>query len=234
LQAPQQPKLETKELPVHEDEADKKARETTKKMWSWIKAKAQHAGLHDWLMVVFTGVLTLVAIGQGLLAWQNSKVSTAQIRPWLAIQPPPAADFLPHAGAILKIMFEITNTGVTPAKDLQIFFNAGFFPGGIEPPYKFVGQPMPLGNLSGQSKTFFHFNGESCGPLKIPENQMFIIYGATTYEDVFRQKHWTTYCFISRKDSYDYCPKHNDIGDGDLPKGALEQSNIVPTSPCGT
>jgi hypothetical protein len=50
-----------------------------RKSWGWIKQKAEHAGLHDWLMVLFTAVLTLVAIEQGILAWQNSQSSTAQM-----------------------------------------------------------------------------------------------------------------------------------------------------------
>lgn len=45
----------------------------------WCKAKAEKAGLHDWLMVIFTGVLTFVAIAQADLVYQNSKSSTEQI-----------------------------------------------------------------------------------------------------------------------------------------------------------
>jgi hypothetical protein len=50
---------------------------------SRIKKKAIHTGLHDWLMVIFTFVLTGVGIGQGILAYQNFKSSPAQIQRFL-------------------------------------------------------------------------------------------------------------------------------------------------------
>jgi hypothetical protein len=49
----------------------------------WIKKKADHTGLHDWLMVFFTFALTIVGVEQGILAYQNSRSSAVQMRKFL-------------------------------------------------------------------------------------------------------------------------------------------------------
>jgi hypothetical protein len=161
---------------------------------------------------------------------QNSLQATldslhTQQRAWLSIEAP-GRGLVPHAGSIFRVSFPFTNTGFTPAKNLQIFFDGGFFPEGIEPTYEHDGQPQAEGNLSPHGTSYFRYNGERCGPMKIPEHRMFVLYGAITYEDVFRQKHWCTYCFFVKGEEYEYCPKHNDIGDGDLPKGALVPATL--------
>ncbi len=50
-----------------------------KRILHWCAVKERKTGLHDWIMVAFTGVLTLVAIGQATIAWQNSKSGTEQM-----------------------------------------------------------------------------------------------------------------------------------------------------------
>lgn len=45
----------------------------------WMKRKASEVGLHDWLMVVFTGVLTWVAVQQFHFAKENARTSTEQV-----------------------------------------------------------------------------------------------------------------------------------------------------------
>ena len=46
---------------------------------NWIVQASRKTGLHDWLMVVFTGVLTIVAIQQYLASSNSSRTSSEQI-----------------------------------------------------------------------------------------------------------------------------------------------------------
>jgi hypothetical protein len=67
---------------------------SVRRFWERVKQKGSSAGLHDWLMVVFTFILTIVAIEQGILAWQNSQSSTEQMGKIIT-----AADQLKNAAA---------------------------------------------------------------------------------------------------------------------------------------
>ena len=49
-----------------------------RKFLHWCAVKAEKAGLHDWLMVLFTALLTIVAVMQVWIVWQNSKIGTVQ------------------------------------------------------------------------------------------------------------------------------------------------------------
>jgi hypothetical protein len=126
-----------------------------------------------------------------------------------------------------KITIPILNSGKTPAKHLVIYFTGKFVANGEKVTYTFQGKPQRLGVANpGQSIEFAY---DSTGIPGIPEyvaahkGQIFMVFGAITYEDVFSSTHWVTYCsFGLNSDAYHYCGDHNDFGDGPLPPGALK------------
>ncbi len=86
LDAEERPELKAPEARKNKEGAASKIgreieqiKQVLRRLGGWLKRKAEHAGLHDWLMVAFTCILTVVAVEQGLLARQNSKSSAGQI-----------------------------------------------------------------------------------------------------------------------------------------------------------
>jgi hypothetical protein len=290
LQGEKQPELETGKSKENENGAKEKIRAIVNKFWEWTKHKAEDAGLHDWIMVIFTGVLTAVAIEQGILAWQNSQSSTRQMgkiidaanriedaadsfsgsashinegvsdaviklqdqatkmdaarkttetesgrslsaaignfhrdqRAWLSPEPVPGTR---KGGG--PIQFPIKNGGKTPARNVFMYFMGNYFATPELITYEFSGAPIPLGYIAPNTPTSFVYRGQpqDAAIAANHKTDLFVVYGAITYDDVFSVKHWVTYCFSALVDgsTYGYCNKHNEIGDGPLPADAFKR-----------
>jgi cell division protein FtsL len=142
-------------------------------------------------------------------------------RAWVSAEP---ATGVPTNEGSYTIQFPIKNTGKTPATNVAVYFMGRFFKPDEKLTYKFTGLPLPSGYLSPNSPRAFAYSGEP-GTVDVAahKGEIFVVYGAITYEDVFSVKHWITYCFDAPKaDKYTYCYEHNDIGDGPLPKDSLQ------------
>lgn len=79
LQSIKQPELKAPEPAKDEGAANPKKRNLIERIWQWCVLKEEKTGLHDWFIVVFTFVLTVVAVFQGIIVFQNSKSSTVQM-----------------------------------------------------------------------------------------------------------------------------------------------------------
>lgn len=143
-------------------------------------------------------------------------------RAWLSVEP---ATGIPNDSKF-KITFPISNSGRTPAKNVLVYFTGRILKPGDNFAYTFFGAPMPMGYVTpGHNTSLFEFNGDQSvarADVKGP-GEGYIVYGAITYQDVFGEKHWLTYCFFNKEgESYVYCPNHNQMGDGPLPESELK------------
>lgn len=143
-------------------------------------------------------------------------------RAWISTE---SAIGIPTNERPFTIQIPIKNSGKTPARNVAIFFMGKFFKLGQRFTYQFEGQSISLGYIPPNSPRSFTYFGEPESSIDATAHKgdIFVIYGAVTYDDVFFDKHWVTYCFyVQKTDSYTYCKEHNDIGDGQLPKDSLQ------------
>ncbi len=143
-------------------------------------------------------------------------------RAWVSVEP---ATGVPN-DSTFKIAIPINNAGRTPATSVMVYFDGKAVKQNEKFSYTFTGSPVPFGYLApGKPSSAFTYNGDQSKirvPLKQPTDY-YLVFGAITYEDVFRGKHWLTYCFFNFEgQSYSYCPEHNQIGDGPLPESELK------------
>ncbi len=143
-------------------------------------------------------------------------------RAWVSVEP---ATGIPN-DSTYKITIPINNTGRTPAESVMVYFEGKVVKPGEALSYGFTGPPVPFGYVPpGKQSGAFNYNGDQTRTrvnLKQPTGY-YLIVGAITYEDVYRGKHWLTYCFINFEgQSYSYCPEHNKMGDGPLPKSEMK------------
>jgi hypothetical protein len=79
LEGIEQPQLKANQADKGEAQISQQTESAAAKFVRWMIVKAEKAGLHDWLIVIFTGVLTFVGVGQVILARQNSRSSSEQV-----------------------------------------------------------------------------------------------------------------------------------------------------------
>jgi|CZKF01.1.fsa_nt_gi hypothetical protein len=143
-------------------------------------------------------------------------------RAWISAQPATGA---PKENPPYKIQFPISNTGRTPAKNVIVYFNGNWVIRGQELTYSFKGVPVAMAPVAPGPTTTFSYNAppDTHNDPSVVKNMLFYVYGAITYDDVFKKGHWLTYCFfVTEGDTYAYCREHNDTGDGPLPPNALQ------------
>jgi hypothetical protein len=131
-----------------------------------------------------------------------------------------------------RIIIPLENSGRTPATDVTMYFTGGYFKTGVPTAHVFAGAPQPLGIIAPDSpnspESAYHFvygNTQKLHGVSLADHpgEIFVIFGAVTYKDVFRTKHWLTFCYFSiEENAYADCPEHNDIGDGPPPPNALK------------
>jgi hypothetical protein len=68
-----EPKQEADKPKTNKQESHDKQLSRTQRIWLWMKVKAEKAGLHDWLMVLFTAVLAFFAASQFAVSCSSSK-----------------------------------------------------------------------------------------------------------------------------------------------------------------
>jgi hypothetical protein len=120
------------------------------------------------------------------------------------------------------------NTGKTPAK--QVMLSCSVSPVASESEIDFnkgATPDRPTIIAPNDGGTFCMLN-----PMKIPtvtqdvldiflsKRQTLAVYGLATYDDIFKKKHWLTFCRIMLPDgkNWDSCATYNDTGDGEPPK----------------
>jgi len=102
----QEPKQEAGKPKTNEQESKNKQPSRTQRIWLWMKVKAEKAGLHDWLMVLFTAVLAFFAASQFAISCSSSK-QTADLIAAANTQACAAQHFADSASSI--------NTGIASA-----------------------------------------------------------------------------------------------------------------------
>lgn len=130
----------------------------------------------------------------------------------------------PEGDKPFDIMLALKNTGRTPARSVVIYSTYDPVATGMPPEFKKIGDPIKVGFVSPNAMHFFIIHpsqGKIVTKEQLPifQTYSFYVFGILTYEDIFRKKHWFTYCLSMEPDGsrYDYCPNHNDVGDGDPP-----------------
>ena len=155
-------------------------------------------------------------------------------RAWVAAEAITALPntFVAGQTAFLEILFR--NTGRTPAKNVRIATIHEATRRGSPPPFQYSA-PSRYGLMAPNGTAFNHipvaFNPLTLAPLPLDDrsiqqltsgDETLYIHGELTYDDIFGQQHWTTYCyFLSNLPgpvAPAACPEHNDTGDGDVPK----------------
>jgi hypothetical protein len=205
------------------DEMKRSGEQSTQQMWSAIGNINWEARSMDWNQKVAK---------QSIESNERQSRTTLQAtidtfhheqRAWLSAQ---TATGAPKESPPFKITFPIVNTGRTPAKNVIVYFNWNLANPTVQHlSLTFSGAPQHMAPISpGESLTFFYNAppGLHTDPILLAHLVPYV-YGAVTYDDVFAQKHWRTYCFfVTGGDAYAYCQEHNEIGDGPMPPEELK------------
>jgi len=148
-------------------------------------------------------------------------------RAWLGVD---NIEGIPTKGQLFTFKVAIKNTGKTPAKNV-----GGWKHCEIHPKIPNVQAACRKGLNEGLSSNAILnpggvllavFNPSKGQPLQqdfseiVGSDRLFYVYGCVIYDDVFKNKHWLTYCsyWNEREQGYDPCEKYNDTGDGPPPK----------------
>jgi hypothetical protein len=129
----------------------------------------------------------------------------------------------------------LTNTGKTPAKNVKVFCRAQ--PATDETKVNFgaaVFETRATLIAPNDFNTFCSLN-----PMTIPKvtqevldtfstkTKVEFVYGFVTYDDIFGQKHWLSFCRSMEPDgqAWNACSTHNDTGEGKPPKEHPQNPN---------
>jgi hypothetical protein len=146
-----------------------------------------------------------------------------------------AIDGAPVLDKPWKIDTYFTNTGRTPAKNVKVFCRVQ--PAIDEAEVDFgaaVFEKRATIIAPNDANSFCPLN-----PLTIPKVTQDVLdtfstkskiefnYGLITYDDIFGQKHWLSFCRSMDPDgrAWNACATHNDTGDGDPPKEKQRKAN---------
>jgi hypothetical protein len=178
-------------------------------------------------MAVFVGATVVIYI---ILTCISIKTLRVDQRAWVSVPVP--ANF-PLTGASIPAVTQITNSGKTPAKDVQGDIVATVLRKGDDPtvgdfglghPHNrvyvgaiFPGAPVPI------AITVVRY-GPSASETIVPDdalrqdiangNRFIIFYGRITYHDIFGVQHWTQFCTGSGTailDNLKQCISYNDV-----------------------
>jgi hypothetical protein len=172
--------------------------------------------LTNWLLAIFTGILTTVAGFQWFVTNRQLDVMRNDQRAWIEVQEIPPDGRVPKvevvAGKPIMYPIKVTNTGKTPAKDVKLMLAAEVVGFGNEPNFRCVEQatcsdevnlwgiifPSQANEISGRRWTL-------TGPAPVDtdadaaawqeEAAYVAVYGMIDYVDVYKIHHWTKFCF---------------------------------------
>jgi hypothetical protein len=180
----------------------------------------------------------LVAIAAAAIAglqwFEMRRTLLVDQRAWVSVVLPPS---FPLEGAAIPASFQITNTGKTPAKQIEGDIVATVLKKGEEPSFDlgtghphsriFVGAIFPNGPINSTIpiSRYGPYSAETIVPTPelrqaIASGESFIIfYGRITYVDVFGIPHWTSFCTVSGSGMGDIkkCVTYNDVDNNSGP-----------------
>jgi hypothetical protein len=174
---------------------------------------AERSSLTDWIIVLFTGVLTFTAIYQYSITDRQLDTMRKDQRPWMKISF--TMDPLQALGPVRGVLSWV-NIGKTPARNIRGDFAIETVRNGEQPKLRSEGfhltfatgmimpndtpgayaiqRARPVGNAPGESEA---------DVLSAPELQdfnelkiFFVVYGIIHYADFFAIEHWTKFCEV--------------------------------------
>ena len=165
---------------------------------------------HDWMLVIFTGVLALftaVLAISTLLLWRTTKKDTRILqRAYIAVEPL-GVHLMSDASTVIG-QVGIRNAGHLPARKLSSVTNMRWSKNGNEPEASFpierregkvVIVPSALTIRASRTtidlKILNNASGAGSGKLKDEEEEVFLyVWGSVRYDNGFRRKRTTRFC----------------------------------------
>jgi len=154
------------------------------------------------------------------------KTMRLEQRAWVAVETLDDAGFEP--GKPYRVTITFKNTGRTPASEIESDVESEPVPKGEPVRFIYTEKPVKGGLISPNSvarRDLFATHGNPLDAFDFADfelgNRTEYVYGFLRYRDIFRDKHWLTFCFhvAFAHEHYYYvgCDEYNDAGDGDLP-----------------
>jgi hypothetical protein len=188
--------------------------------------------LTNWLLAIFTVILTAVACFQWFVTKHQLDVMRNDERAWLEVKSMPTdpSRWVPVAGRRLAPSMQLVNIGKTAAKRItvDVFVDVNATKQRVR--LGCVGASIPCAHGNETFGIFFPNEQQSVEAVRVLDNgrdwlstdsdvedwtnrQIYsAAYGIVTYEDVFHEPHWTKFCFfnaapgttVSARDCTDY------------------------------
>jgi hypothetical protein len=205
-----------------------------------------------WRIVEGLGVVAAIVYAAiTWIMWRDSHTNfTSGERAWISVLVPTS---YPLNGTSIPVVTQITNSGKTPARDVEWDVVATIFNKGEDPalgdfsvghPHNhvvagvvFPNAPVPL------ALTVVHYGPDSAEPI-VPDdtlrqdiangNRFIIFYGRVTYYDVFGKLHWTQFCTGSGtaiQSSLKKCISYNDVDNTSSPN---QENTVTQTASLAT
>lgn len=172
--------------------------------------------LTNWLLVIFTGLLTSVAGFQWFVTYRQLAVMRNDQRAWVQVQQLPVDEKNPKvdiaAGKLIQVPVKITNTGKTPARNVELRLAVEVVPASDAPDFHCVERSscpddINLWGILFPSETDAMFGRrwtwKGLAPVATDtdasawqqEKVYLAIYGMVVYDDVYKVHHWTRFCY---------------------------------------
>lgn len=167
-----------------------------------------------------TFAIALSVIALGCTGWQiyaSREQEKLASRAWVTVQQPGSnAD-------LSKFIVRLGNTGTTPALNVTVVGRSQRLDPGTLPTFEYESN-----TVSGKGALGRDVQAQLEVPYVVAKDKVGFIHGCVDYDDIFGQRHWTTFCFRQGSDSghATWCDEHN--GTGSYQANEQSKCKLVP------